>query len=146
MSLLSSLADKAPVAMPMPLIKSLIRQFAIFFQVGLLAAFVHYSVMIGLAEVWQIDQVLAALVGYATGGIVSYVLNRRHTYRSDRPHAEATWRFILVSAVGFALTGLFMHLFVKMGGLPYIPSQVITTGIVMFWNFLANRFWTFNAP
>lgn len=144
MSHLSSLADKAPATMSMTLMKSLARQFAVFFQVGLLAAFVHYSVMIGLAELWHLDTVIAALTGYATGGIVSYILNRRHTYRSDRPHAEATWRFVLVSAIGFALTGLFMHLFVKIGGFPYIPAQVVTTGIVMFWNFLANRFWTFN--
>jgi len=28
---------------------------------------------------------------------------------------------------------------------PYLLAQVIATGTVLFWNFAANRFWTFGA-
>ena len=30
-----------------------------------------------------------------------------------------------------------------LGGIPYIPAQVLTTGVVLLWSFGANRFWTF---
>jgi len=87
----------------------------------------------------------ATLVGYVAGGVVSYLLNRRHTFASDRPHAEAGWRFALVAAVGFCLTWGFMHVFVDRFALPYFPAQLVTTGIVLVWSFVANRFWTFGA-
>ena len=123
----------------------LARQFAAFFGVGLLAAVVHYGLLIGLVEAWRIDPVAAALASYVAGGGASYALNRRFTYRSDRPHAEATWRFALVAGVGFFLTWGFMHAFTRWLGLPYLPAQLVTTGIVLFWSFLAHKLWTFQS-
>jgi putative flippase GtrA len=121
----------------------LLRQFSAFVWVGLLAAVVHYSLLVGLVEGHILAPVPATLVGYVGGGVLSYLLNRRHTFASERPHEEAFWRFALVAAVGFALTFLFMHLFVDRLHGPYLAAQVVTTGIVMLWSFGANRIWTF---
>jgi len=119
------------------------RQFAAFSGVGAVAAFVHYGLLVALVEGVGIAPVPATLAGYVAGGVVSYLLNRRLTYASDRPHAEAGWRFALVAGVGFLLTWGFMHVFTAVLGLPYLPMQVVTTGIVLFWSFVANRVWTF---
>src|SRR5215218_3147786 len=94
-------ADARP-ATSRPLAVGLRRQIAAFAGVGLVVAFVEGA---------GAGPVPATLVGYVGGGVVSYGLNRRHTYASDRPHAEATWRFALVAFVGFLLTGAFMHAF-----------------------------------
>lgn len=119
------------------------RQFAAFSGVGIVAAIVHYGLLVGLVEGAGVAPVPATLGGYVAGGIVSYLLNRRLTYASERPHAEAGWRFALVAGVGFLLTWGLMHVFTARMELPYLPMQVITTGIVLFWSFLANRVWTF---
>ena len=121
------------------------RQFAAFSGVGLVAAVVHYGLLIALVEMARWGPVAATLLGYVAGGIVSYALNRRLTYGSDRPHAEATWRFAVVAFVGFLLTGLLMEAFTNALGAPYIPAQLVTTGIVLFWSFVAHRLWTFAA-
>jgi putative flippase GtrA len=121
------------------------RQFTAFFGVGVVAAVVHYGLLVGLVELAGVDPVPATLCGYLAGGVVSYALNRRLTYGSDRPHAEATWRFASVAAVGFGLTWVLMHLFTRQLGAPYLPAQLVTTGIVLFWSFLANKAWTFRA-
>jgi putative flippase GtrA len=121
------------------------RQFAAFFGVGLVAAVVHYGLLVGLVEGGVAGPVPATLAGYVAGGLVSYALNRRHTYRSRRPHAEAGWRFALVALVGFGLTGGLMHAFTNVLGAPYLPAQVVTTGIVLLWSFAAHRLWTFGA-
>lgn len=121
----------------------LLRQFSTFAGVGVVATAVHYAVLIALVEIAGVSAVGGALAGYATGGVVSYGLNRRHTFRSERRHAEAVWRFAAVAAIGFALTYLFMSLFVEIGGIPYLPAQAVTTGIVMLWGFAAHRAWTF---
>jgi putative flippase GtrA len=124
-------------------LQRLSRQFAAFSGVGLVAAVVHYGLLIALVEIAGWGAVAATLLGYGVGGIVSYALNRRLTYVSDRPHAEATWRFAVVAFVGFLLTGLLMETFTNALGAPYIPAQLVTTGIVLFWSFVANRLWTF---
>ena len=121
----------------------LARQFTAFFGVGLVAAVAHYGLLIALVEGGGLHPVPATLAGYVAGGLVSYALNRRHTYTSRRPHREATWRFALVAFVGFLLTWLFMHAFTIRLGAPYLPAQLVTTGIVMLWSFLAHRAWTF---
>jgi putative flippase GtrA len=119
------------------------RQFSTFFGVGLIAAIVHYGLLIGLVEGAGWAAVPATLAGYVAGGVVSYVRNRRHTYRSDRPHAEAGWRFALVAFVGFLLTWGLMHALVDRAGLPYLPAQFGTTGLVLVWSFLAHKLFSF---
>jgi putative flippase GtrA len=101
---------------------------------------------VSLVDGYGMDPVRAALAGYVAGGVVSYLLNRRHTYASDRPHRQATWRFGAVAAVGFALTWLVMTVLVSWLGLPYILGQVVTTGLVLFWSFAAHKLWTFREP
>jgi putative flippase GtrA len=123
----------------------LFRQFSSFVVVGVIATGVHYALLIGLVEIAGISAVAAALVGYGAGGMVSYGLNRRLTFRTALPHEAAVSRFMLVAAVGFGLTYVFMSLFIHVAGIPYLLAQVATTGIVMFWSFAVHRMWTFPA-
>jgi putative flippase GtrA len=123
----------------------LFRQFSSFVVVGFIATGVHYALLIGLVEIAGISAVTAALAGYVAGGTVSYGLNRRHTFRTKLPHEAAVSRFMLVAAVGFGLTYIFMSLFIHAAGIPYLLAQMATTGIVLFWSFTAHRLWTFPA-
>ncbi|BBU62342.1 hypothetical protein MSC49_22770 [Methylosinus sp. C49] len=124
---------------------SLPRQLSVFALVGVIATALHYAVLVGLVELAAWAPVPGALAGYLSGGVVSYILNRRHTFESVRPHEETTWRFALVAFVGFCITYGFMNLFVERMSAPYLPAQIATTGIVFFWSFLGNRLWTFRA-
>jgi putative flippase GtrA len=128
---------------PSSFLSGLSRQFSTFLVVGVIAAIVHYGTLVVLVEGLERDPVLATLIGYVLGSLTSYILNRRHTYKSDQPHAEVVWRFALVAFSGFVLTGCIMFLFTKLLSLPYLPSQIVTTGIVLFWHFLAHKLWTF---
>ncbi|KAA2236337.1 GtrA family protein [Salinarimonas soli] len=121
------------------------RQVTAFVGVGVLAAIVHYGLLVALVETGAAGPVPATLAGYVGGGLLSYALNRRHTYRSDRPHTEAAWRFALVAGVGFVLTGLAMHALTGRLGMPYLPAQILTTGLVLVWSFAAHKWWTFRA-
>ena len=119
------------------------RQIGSFVIAGLAAAVAHYGVLIGLVELARWTPVPATLCGYVAGGIVSYALNRRLTFTSRREHREAIWRFAVVAGVGFLLTGLLMSVLVDRWGMPYLPAQVVTTGCVLVWSFIAHKIWTF---
>ena len=136
-------ADMSDRSFPDGAMNPLARQFAAFSGVGVVAAVVHYSVLIGLVESGSAEPVPANLAAYLAGGVVSYALNRRYAFRSDRAHAEATWRFAVVAGIGFLLTGLFTHLLHDRLGAPYVLAALMTTGVVMLWSFAANRAWTF---
>jgi putative flippase GtrA len=126
-----------------PRLLTMLRQFGAFFGVGIGAAIVHYGVMIALVELVQWRAVPGTLAGYVAGGFVSYALNRAYTYQTDRSHQDATWRFVVVAAIGFCLTWGIMHVFVERLAIPYILAQVMTHGIVLFWSFLAHKYWSF---
>ena len=119
------------------------RQLATYASVGVGATLAHYAVLIGLVEGAGWRPVPATLCGYAVGGLIAYFLNRRHTFASERPHAEATWRFALVAIAGFSVTYALMSLFVDRWGAPYLPAQMVTTVLAMFVTFALNRRWTF---
>lgn len=121
------------------------RQFLSFAGVGAVAAVFHYGTLVALVELAAFTPVTATLCGFVAGGLVSYALNRTLTFRSDRPHRAAAPRFLLIAGVGFGLTGLLMGLLNGWFGMPYLPAQVVVTGIVLLWTFTANRLWTFPA-
>ncbi len=121
----------------------LLWQVTAYAGVGVVATACHYAILIVLVQLYAVPPVKAALCGYLVGGLISYNLNRNHTFVSDRPHREAVWRFVLVALVGFILTFLFMAQMVDRWRLPYLPAQFVTTALVMLWTFSANRLWTF---
>jgi putative flippase GtrA len=121
------------------------RQLLAFTGVGVVAAIVHYGLLAGLVELAAWRAVPATLVGYIGGGVVSYWLNRSMTYQSNRPHEEAGWRFAVVAAVGFGLTYFCMNLLHGSFGIHYMLAQVLTTGVVLVWSFVAHKVWTFGS-
>lgn len=138
------MSDQIPnPAAPSQRLAHFFRQFVAFFGVGVVAAIIHYSLLIGLVEIFFYDPVSATLAGYVVGGIVSYVLNRVYTYEAGRSVFEAGWRFALVAAVGFVLTWLLMAIFTRWMNWHYLAAQIVTTGIVLIWSFLAHKYWSF---
>ncbi len=124
---------------------ALARQLGSFVGVGVAATALHYVVLIGLVQIAGVAPVSAALCGFTAGGVLSYGLNRRHTFGSERPHGEAIWRFTLVAGIAFALTYALMRAMVEGWLMPYLPAQVATSGLVMIWTFAANKLWTFRG-
>lgn len=121
------------------------RQIAMFYGVGIAAAVVHYGTLVGLVELAGWRPVPATLLGYVTGGVTSYILNRWLTYDTRRSHAQAGWRFALVAGVGFLLTWALMYFFTEVLSFRryYLLMQILTTHAVMIWSFAAHKFFTF---
>lgn len=120
-------------------------EFSIYLLVGLCAAVGHYGVLIVLTELFGFDPVHASAIGFVVAGTISYVLNYHFTFRSTRRHVEALPVFCFVVAVAFAINAGAMILFTRILGLHYLLSQIMTTGIVLIWQYSANRLWTFRS-
>lgn len=120
-------------------------QFKAFALVGMLSTAVHFIVLFMLAELFAMYAVWASSLGYLSGGATNYVLNYRRTFRSIVPHRIAILRFVTVAAAGFFVNGLLIQLLTASLRMHYLVSQMIATSVVLVWNFLANRHWTFSA-
>jgi putative flippase GtrA len=121
----------------------LFQQFIRFAGVGCMSAIGHYGLLILLVQLVNVSAVTASTAGALLGAGINYFLNYRFTFRSTKQHKESIYKFILVAAVGLALNTLFMWVGVDLLNAHYLPSQIVTTGLVMVWSFTGNRFWTF---
>jgi len=125
--------------------KHLGKQFITFSIVGTIATSVQYIILAILVELFHFQPVFSSSTGFIIGGIVSYSLNKKITFRSNKKHRIAMLQFCCVAAVAFWLNGIFMAIGTHHLHWNYFLVQIITTGIVLFWNFIANRFWTFKV-
>lgn len=98
---------------------------------------------------------VAAFVGFLFAVTNGFIWNNRWTFRM---HGSAGARdryvkFVLVNVVGLVLNQIVLfianHLLKAAQVIPEreaLPAFMIATGTVVFWNFAANKYWTFKDP
>jgi putative flippase GtrA len=123
----------------------MLTQFVKFAGVGALATSVQYLVLIALTESGLTGPVVASTLGYVTSGVLNYSLNYSYTFNSRERHRSAALKFVMVSSLGLGLNTSLMYVGVHILGFYYLLGQVLATGVVLLWNFFANRWWTFRA-
>lgn len=118
-------------------------QFLMFAGVGAIGTLGHYTTLIVLVQFWAVDPVFASSFGFIVGAIINYVLNYHFTFRSDKQHTEALIKFLIVATIGAGINGTVMYFGVEFTSINYLIVQIFATVIVLFWNFLVNKLWTF---
>lgn len=124
--------------------KYLAGQFATFAAVGAIGTGAHYLTLVLLVKLAGMAPVLASTVGFLIGALTNYALNYRITFSSSNPHHQALPKFLAVAVVGLALNASVLRLSVSWLGMHYLFGQVFATGLVLLWNFCANKMWTFS--
>ena len=120
------------------------KQFVCFSGVGVVGTVAHYSVLVFCVELLTIDPVISSILGFLAGAVVNYILNYHFTFKSKACHNETGPKFFFVVVIGFCINYLVMYALINLLALNYILSQIISTALVLFWNFFASRFWVFN--
>jgi len=130
--------------LPVTLVSRGFGQFVGFVVAGGLATVVNYGLFILLLSL-HLNYLAAASLGYLSGIVVSFFLNRILVYRSRQPLSAQMSRYFLaylaalVAQLG-ALEGL-----VRMGMSPEIGNAV-AIGIVVVLNFFVVRRFVFGQP
>ena len=122
----------------------MINQFLCFSGVGAIGTTAHYMVLLFSVEFLLIDPVVSSVMGFVVGAIVNYTLNYYITFKSKTNHYEAGTKFFFIALIGGIVNSLLMLLLVKVFGINYIFSQILSTGIILFGNFFVSRVWVFN--
>lgn len=138
-------------------------RFVKFAVVGTIGAIVDFGILYLLHAVlgWQLA--LANTISFTCAVFSNFTWNRYWTYPDSRskPISAQLVQFFVVNIAGWAInTGILLGLNAPLTAaadmLPFVASatlahklgynaaKVFATGVVMFWNFFVNRFWTYN--
>ena len=130
--------------------------------VGALGALVDFAAFNLLVTLFGVSSVLASVFSFLAAVVSNFTWNRYWTYPDSRskPITRQMVEFGVVSLIGliiripiFALLDpLFRDMFALLRlPLPFSPEVLggnlalaAVIGIVMLWNFIINRFWTFS--
>ncbi len=121
-----------------------VRQFFKFCVVGSIGTAVDFGLLYLLVEFGHLFYLLAATISFIAAVVNNYILNKIWTFRDHSKQLFRQFgRFLIISLVGLGLNVLLLYLLVEFGHLWYILAKVLATGVVLIWNFFANKFWTF---
>ncbi len=93
-----------------------------------------------------VPYLIALLIGYALGGLNSYLLNRHWTFQAGHlSHSHAGTRFAVVQVVAILVNELLLYVLVHNSHVEKIAAQAILTAPIVVVTFFINRVWTFGG-
>lgn len=125
-----------------------------FLAVGSVGTMLDFA-LLTLLKLAGLPTLAANSLSFLAGLVNNFTWNRMWTFGDS---AQPDWQkqlaqFTVVSLVGLGLSNLIvLGLEGPLGGIlghpawGYLPAKVIATGVVVFWNYFANRLWTFREP
>lgn len=123
-----------------------IREFIKFSLVGASGTVIDWLIYFIFSRWLGVFYLIAKTISFIIAAANNYLLNRVWTFRSqDNRIVLEFGKFFIVSLVGLGLNVLLMYLAVDIIGWGDFIGLIIATGLVMFWNFFANKYWTFRG-
>jgi putative flippase GtrA len=119
-------------------------QFIRFGIVGFSGVFVDFGLTWIFREKLKFNQYLANSIGFCAAVCWNFWLNRIWTFESRDPNLAGQFgKFFLVSLIGLGLNNGLIYLFSEKLKFKFYPSKLVATGLILIWNFFANRTFTF---
>ena len=122
------------------------KQFMRFGVVGVANSLLDFSVFFLLHRTLEFGYVSANGGAWLLAVSFSFFGNKFWTFRAHAVNAGKQYiRFLVVSCIGLGISTLLLYAFIEFGGLAATIAKVLCIVVVAFWNFYANKFWTFNV-
>lgn len=121
--------------------KSLIKQLFFFGIVGVICFFVDFGILTLLTEVAGLHYLLSAAISFSVSCIVNYFLSMKLVFvrKEELKRSLEFFLFVLFSVLGLGLTVLLMWLGTDIMGINYKICKVLSTIIVMVFNFVTKK-------
>lgn len=121
---------------------SLAGQFVRFSSLGVVGTASHYVILIIGVEL-GVRPIISSILGFLVGALVNYSLSYYYVFCSGGSHSHTMARFFIVALCGVGINTLVLSYAINTLRLHYLLGQMMATGIVVVWNFVGNRWWTF---
>lgn len=132
----------------------MIEKFLKFSVVGGLGSLVDFGLTALSLSVLGVGEYLSNAIGFVLAASFNYMLNRLWTFRSQNPNVKGEFiKFLTVSTVGLGINSLVLFCYLEFVGVgldvcgyhiaDFWIAKVLATGVVLFWNFFVNKYYTF---
>ncbi|MBI4426498.1 MAG: GtrA family protein [Candidatus Kerfeldbacteria bacterium] len=123
---------------------TVVRQFIKFSIVGVVNTLTSSAVYLLMTRPVGLDPLVGNAIAFAVAVTVSFTLNKLWTFRDRSPDYHRQYAlFFVISGVGFVSSETIIFVLHKLLGLHDLAAFAAAVITVMFWNFSANRAWTF---
>ena len=118
-----------------------------FAVVGAVSTAIDYVLLNLCYQVLGFSAFWSVFIGFSISAFNGYFLNNVWTYRHLHQKAQASnlIKYLAIGAVGLGLTEIIVDLAITRGGLDINLGKAIAVVLVFFWNFWANRRFTFRT-
>ncbi|BBU27666.1 hypothetical protein BTHE68_14000 [Burkholderia sp. THE68] len=121
------------------------RQFIRYLVAGGLGTLAHLAILACCVEWFGWRPAAGAAAGFSAALLISFALNYRWTFQSQRSHLAGLWRYVIVSLGGLGLNTAMVYSLVEYLHCNYFNAQLYVIAVVPVCNFIVNRYWTFDA-
>lgn len=119
------------------------RQFLLYCVIGLSGTALHTIIYSLLLKARLLDYQGANIVGYASGTMLSFILNARFNFRVNDRIAQRLVCFFGVALVGLTISAGLLHLLVDTFGLNRYLAIFPTLVVIMLVQYNLNRWFSF---
>ena len=114
-------------------------QFGKFIIVGVINTVINYGVFIVLFLVFNLVYFLAGVIGFLSGGVSGFVLNRLWTFKSKVPFATGFKKYFIIQFFCLGAHIITQISATSIFGVPEIFSQFAGIFVTTFLNFFLIR-------
>ncbi len=123
------------------------KKYTVFFKyaiVGCTGTAIDLGTLYIFVDFLHLNLLLSTAISFILAVINNFILNKYWTFQNKSSNIRKQFiKFLIVSVMGLLLTEACMAFFVFGLKIWYMAAKLITSGLVLTWNFLANKYWTF---
>ena len=124
--------------------ETLFYKFLKFGAVGLSGMVVDFGITFLFKEKFKFNKYLSNSSGFFAAASSNFILNRLWTFQSADPAVTFQYmKFLSLSIVGVMLSNLIIYFLHDRFKFNFYFAKLVSIGIVLFWNFFASYFFTF---
>ncbi len=116
-------------------------QFLRYVFVGGIATVIDWGVLYALTEI-GLYYILSAIVAFLAGLTVNFAMSKVLVFKANEAKVGAVLEFVgyaVVGVIGLGLTVVIMYLLTDCLHWHYMLSKIVSTVLVLFWNYVGRK-------
>lgn len=114
-----------------------------FLLVGGSATVLQFGLLLIFVEGNLLEKNLAAVISYLLSSIYNYFISYTFTFASTSKHSKTLPKFMFVSLSSLLINSGLFWFFSTYLQIYYLVAQIISTLLVLIWNFYMHNYWSF---
>ncbi|MBP7282760.1 MAG: GtrA family protein [Leptospiraceae bacterium] len=124
--------------------KDLLNRFIKFLVVGGICTIINYIIFYVLFNYFGVQYLLSSAIGYTSGLVIGYYVNKFWTYQVERDSQEKyMFKYLFVYLASLGASTLFLKFLVEFLNLNPVLANIFAIGLSTITNFVGTNFLVF---